>query len=399
MPTNNVNDQLTQELEQALAKPLEKISNWEKNLFDDLAGPLSKSLVLYGAGGLGRKTLDGLRQLGITPLAFTDNNPGLYGRQVEGIPIISPEQAAHDFGDTAIFIITIFMDSAPGGIEPLVEKLNGLGCYHVASFSILYWKFPELFLPHYAYDLPHKVIASANKIQQAFDLFEDNASREEFLAQIKWRLDPSFDRIPLPVNHEIYFPPDLFSLTNNEVFIDCGAYTGDTVRSFLEHTNQQFNKIFTFEPDPANFKALTELANSLPTDISRRIQPRDLALGHRSELLHFNAQGVASSSLSNSGGTVIQCEPLDTLLKDEFPTFIKMDIEGAEIDALNGATESISRHLPKLAISAYHRQEHIWEIPLLVHSLSSAYRFHLRRYHPRVLDDLVLYAIPNQKSH
>jgi len=398
MSTNSANENLTQELEEVLSQPLAKISQWENSLYDELTGSLSNSLVLYGAGGLGRKTLAGLRQLGIEPLAFTDNNRGLYGGQIEGIPIISPEQAAHDFGKKATFIITIFIDSSPGGIEPLIQKLNGLGCYNVVSFAILYWKFPDLFLPHYAYDLPHKVIGVADKIKKAFTFFEDNASREEFLAQIKWRLDPSFDKIPAPLTDEIYFPSQLFSLTNTEVFIDCGAYIGDTIRSFLEHTDQQFKQIWTFEPDPVNFQKLTQLVASLPSDVAQRIHPLDLALGRRSEVLHFNAQGVASSALSDSGEIVIQSEPLDLILSGESPTFIKMDIEGAEIDALNGAVDSIRVNLPILAISAYHRQEHIWEIPLLINALSDTYRFYLRRYHPRVLDDLVLYAVPSHRA-
>ncbi len=89
------------------------------------------------------------------------------------------------------------MDSAPGGIEPLLDQLRGLGCKNVISFVPLFWKYPDLFLPHYAYDLPHKVLAAADRIRRAWKLFDDELSQDEFLAQIKWRLDPGFDKIPL----------------------------------------------------------------------------------------------------------------------------------------------------------------------------------------------------------
>lgn len=398
MPINNAKDPLTQELEKLLAQPLADIRQWENHLYDERTGSLSRPMVLFGAGGLGRKTLHGLRNIGIEPLAFADNNPSLHGQQIDGLKVLSSTQAAHEFGETAIFLITVYTDSAPGGIEPIIQKLSGLGCRQVLSFVPLYWKHPDQFLPHYAYDLPHKIIEAAGAIRKAWTLFNDEISKNEYLAQIHWRLNPEFDQIPAQAGHEIYFPPDLIALHEHEIFVDCGAYTGDTVRSFLQQTNGKFEKLLTFEPDPVNFKKLVELVTSLPRDIAQRIKTSDLALGHCSEQLYFNAQGVASSSLSASGSILIKSEPLDSLLVDESPTYIKLDIEGAEIEALEGATRTISTHLPIMAISVYHLQDHIWNVPLLLHSLSDSYMFYLRRYTPRILDDLVLYAIPTHRK-
>lgn len=398
MSTNSTNDPLSQELKKLLAQPLEKIRQWESSCYDELAGPLSKSLVLFGAGGLGRKTLHGLQNLGIQPLAFTDNNSDLYDKEIEGVRVLAPAQAVHEFGKTAIFLITVYTDSAPSGNEPIIQKLKGLGCQNVILFAPLYWKYPEHFLPHYAYDLPHKVIASADSIDKAWSLFNDPISRNEYLAQIHWRLNPEFNQIPAQAEHEIYFPPDLFTLNDNEVFVDCGAYTGDTIRSFLQQTKGQFKELLAFEPDSINYKKLVELIATLPKDVARRIKTSDLALGRCSEQLYFNAQGVASSSLSVSGGVLIHSEPLDSIIIDKAPTYIKMDIEGAEIEALEGSIKQIRAYLPILAISVYHYQDHIWNIPLMLHSLSTDYQFYLRRYTPHVLDDLVLYAIPAHRQ-
>lgn len=394
MPTNNVRDELTQELEELLAQSLVKISQWENTLYDELAGPLSNSLVLFGAGGLGRKTLKGLRNIGVEPLAFTDNNVSLHGRQIDDLKVLPPPQAAYEFGKSAIFLVTVYTDSAPGGIELIKKNLTKLGCQRILSFVPLYWRYPDQFLPHYVYDLPHKLIESAASIRKTWSLLSDDTSRGEFLAQIHWRLDPEYDQIPEQAKHEIYFPPDLIKLNEAEVFVDCGAYDGDTVRSLLRQTKGNFNKLFAFEPDPANYKKLEDLIASLPHDISRRIETSEIALGRQSEKLYFEAQGVASSFLSSNGSIQIQSESLDFLIADELPTYIKMDIEGAEIDALIGAYELISKHLPILAISVYHHQDHIWSIPLMIHSLSNEYKFYLRRYTARFLDDLVLYAIP-----
>lgn len=397
MPSNIAADKLTRDLDELLARAPSEVRQWESCLYDELVGPLSRSLVLFGAGGLGRKTLRGLREIGVEPLAFSDNNTGLHGRQVDGLKVLSPAEAARKFGTTATFLITVFMDAAPGGLESIKQQLIRWGCRKVSSFVPLYWKYPDLFLPHYVYDLPHRVIESADSIREAWALFNDPSSRSEYLAQLRWRLNPEFDKIPAPAEHEIYFPPDLFALNDDEVFVDCGGYIGDTVRSFLQRTGGRFQKLFVFEPDPSNFQKLTELVASLPPETARRIRPSNLAVGSRSELLHFDAQGAASSSVSHSGGLVIQSEPLDSILAGESPTYVKMDIEGAEIEALKGAAKQFRKHQPILAISAYHRQDHLWNIPLMIHSLSKNYQYYIRRHSPQVLDDLVLYAIPMER--
>ena len=398
MSTKFAGEKSTQYLEKLLSQPLEKIQRWESNRYDELAGAFSKSLVLYGAGGLGRKTLKGLKTLGITPLAFTDNNPNLHGRLIEGVTVMSTQEAAKEFGESAVFLVTVYTDSAPGEIDLIIKKLSDLGCKKVIPFGPLFWKHPEQFLPHYAYDLPHKVIEAADSILKTWALLEDDISQNEYLAQIQWRLNPEYSQIPAQANHDIYFPPELITLIENEVFIDCGAYNGDTVRSFLKQSNGKFDKLIAFEPDPVNYEKLVELAALLPQDTARRIQTSDFALGSRSEKLYFDALGVASSSLSINGSIQIQSEPLDKLLVNEMPTYIKMDIEGAEVDALSGASQSIRKFLPILAVSVYHHQDHIWTIPLMIHALSKEYKFYLRRYTPHVLDDLVLYAIPKSRE-
>ena len=94
---------------------------------------------------------------------------------------------------------------------------------------------------------------------------------------------------------------------------------------------------------------------------------------------------------------MIQCVSLDEALPGFAPSLIKMDIEGAEMDALQGARTLIARHCPGLAISVYHRPEHLWQIPLWVnHAMPGAYRLSLRS-HAYNDFELVLYAIPNPR--
>ena len=94
----------------------------------------------------------------------------------------------------------------------------------------------------------------------------------------------------------------------------------------------------------------------------------------------------------------MDCIALDEILSDQKPTYIKMDIEGSELQALTGAQNIIKKNLPVLAICSYHSQDHLWKIPALIHSYSDQYRFFLR---PHLLEvwDLVCYAIPINRLH
>jgi hypothetical protein len=107
----------------------------------------------------------------------------------------------------------------------------------------------------------------------------------------------------------------------------------------------------------------------------------------------FTALGDQTSRLSKNGSVTVPLFKLDTLLKDERPTFIKMDIEGAELEALWGAREIIRKHSPVLAICAYHESDHLWQIPLLIHSINPDLNLYLRRYLEATWE-LIWYAVP-----
>ena len=163
-----------------------------------------------------------LRKAGIEPHAFSDNNSALWGSEIEGVSVLSPSEAANRYGKNSAFIVTIWRGEGTDTMAERCEPLRQLGCDKVVDFGAVFWKFPDLFLPHYSFDLPHKVLHQANEIRSAFKLFEDLDSQKEFIAQIRWRLWLDFDGLPRPVQHEIYFPQDLVTVSESESFVDCG---------------------------------------------------------------------------------------------------------------------------------------------------------------------------------
>ena len=385
------------QLEEILDGDIASIINREQTTFDNLTTPFSNSLILFGAGSLGKKTLAGLRKLDIEPLAFVDNNHKLWNTVVDGLNILSPSDAAKKFGNRAAFVTTIW---CPGfRFADLKQQLVELGCSTVISFVPLFQKYSDIFLPHVCVDLPHKVYEHAEDVRKAMSLMADDISRREYLAQLKWLLAPT-DMSgtflePIPGLKDL--PLDLLSLHPNEVFVDCGAFNGDTIKSFLQYSGASFSKIIAFEPDPTNYRKLQAYIATLPNEIKDKTSIYQMAIGAKREILRFEALGTVGSSLGDSGSIEVNTFPLDELIDmDSIPTFIKMDIEGAEVNSLLGGKKIIDRASPVLSVCVYHVQDHLWKIPLLVHSLSNDYKFYLRRY-TNEFWDLVCFCIPTNR--
>ena len=383
-----------EQLEQLMAEGCEGALKREARAFEDLAA-FPNELVLFGAGNLGRRTLAGLRGLGIVPRGFVDSNKARWGQKLDGVPIFSPEQAAKLFGERATFVVTIWGALGTDRMEARIAGLRQMGCKSVVSVVPLYWKYPEVFLPHYTVDLPHHAHAQKSRIREALGLFVEDRSRHEFLAQLRFRLFGDFGCLPGPVPGAIYFQDDLFKLGKNEVLVDCGAFDGDSLDLFLDTVQRTFAGVNAFEPDPVNYAKLQAKVDSLPTGVRERIALHQKATGEAHSLVVIDA-GSGPSSQVGKGQYEVECVTLDSVLRGVLVSMIKMDIEGSELPTLAGAKQLIQERSPILAISAYHRQDDLWNIPLFVSHLNESYSFYLR---PHMLEgwDLVCYAVPTNR--
>lgn len=391
-----MNDTWEQQLDDLLSEDISSVRERERTAFDRLVSPFGNSIVLFGAGSLGRQALARLRQDGIEPLTFVDNNRATWNKIVDGLEIFTPQDAAAKFGQQAAFIVTIRSHESQHRFAETKRKLLDLGCSKVVSFVPFLWKYPETFLPNYYLDLPSKIFLHANEVRAGLKLMEDDLSRKTYVTQLRWRILEDYDDLPTKSDDTQYIPKGIFSFTENEVFIDCGAFDGDTVRLFLSQCKDTFSHIYAFEPDNINFRNLQSFLSTLPLKIANKITVFPKAVGARTTKQKFATTGTASSMVSADGNIEIQIVTLDNLLSNIEPTYIKMDIEGAESDAISGARKIIQRATPILAICAYHQQSHIWDIPLLIHSISSEYHLFLRAHEDEGWE-LVYYAIPTQR--
>jgi len=177
------------------------------------------------------------------------------------------------------------------------------------------------------------------------------------------------------LNHLQYF--DLPQLEekrmSKEIFIDGGSYDGNTSVDFKNWCGSG-GYVYAWEPDSNNRKNCEQLLKKY--NINYQLIPK--GLWSKTEELKFKMNG-GSSAISEKGDITIAVESIDNYIKEPI-TFIKMDIEGAEYQALLGAKNMISQYKPKLAICIYHKLEDIWKLPWLIHQLNSKYRFYLRHY-------------------
>lgn len=364
----------------------------EAHLFDRVAGARKDKLVLFGAGPLGQATLSGLRKISIHPLCFCDNNSSLWESSVDGMEVLSPAAAVERYKDSAAFVVTVYNGSNPR------RQLRDMGCQCVVHFAALYWKYADQFIPSSCMGLAHGMWDYADDIRLGYSVLADEHSRAVFREQLHWRLNPVSDRmLPPSAVQETYFPPDIVTPVADEVLVDCGAYDGDTIRAFLSRRNNKVSKIYALEPDSENRVRLERYRTSLPRDLAARISILPFAVGNRSGFVEFESGNLVRSKVTSTAeGEATECRTLDDICAGIGSTYIKMDIEGSEPEAIEGATKVLNRDFPVLAACIYHRWEHLWQIPALIRSITEHHRIFLRRYAEDCWE-LVCYAVPTHR--
>jgi FkbM family methyltransferase len=350
------------------------------------------SLILYGAGNLGMTVLAKLREAGLQPAAFADDTPEKQGQVIAGLPVMAPQQAASRFGAKTVFVVTI--------LNPMLRflearrRLQQLTGARVISFLELAWKYPQNFLPYYQFELPQQVLAKRDEIRPAFYQFADEESRRQFVGHLRFRLHLDYEALP-ENSRANYFPADVLpALPPDTVFVDCGAYDGDTIRHFLEQQRGHFREIFAFEPDEKNCQRLRDYVATLGDERAERIHIYHAAVGSNRGRMSFQSTGNMSAAFSRDGNADVEVLPLREIVTDHQATvYLKYDVEGAEREALKGSEELITHAQPVLAVSVYHKPDDLWQLPLFIKSLNPNYKLFLRTQGEDGMD-AICFAVP-----
>ncbi len=232
---------------------------------------------------------------------------------------------------------------------------------------------------------------NTDAIQNNIKLLHDTESKECYEKAIKYRYTHDMSNRPI-YTRDIYFVKGIIEISPVEVFVDGGAFVGDTVRKLKRISHNRFKKIICFEPDTYNYKMLGRITDSRIKTINKGLSDQN------KELTFFNNGSVGSRVLDDNEKDIdkskissIRVVAIDEVDECRDATFIKMDIEGAELSALKGAVDTIKRNKPKLAICLYHSDEDMLSIIEYVHALVPEYKLYVRQ-HSLFAAETVLYA-------
>lgn len=332
----------------------------------------SQRVVLFGGGEGGLEVLNYLNDRGVDVDFICDNDLTKQGTLLNDVRIVSPD-ILRNRSDTVVLISSIYYSE----IALQLEQLGVSNYYSGFSYMWVGDTFnPELLLADRA------MIEAASRFfdEESIELFAE-------LINARYTLKPKI--YPSPYN--IYFHP-LVKPLRGDTIIDGGAWIGDTALEFCRNINSDCT-IYSFEPDEGNYQKLRETV--VREELSNSVYPVMAGLWNYSTTLKFHVSDGNSTQcqVSENGSTEIPVVSIDEYATkhDLKINLIKMDIEGAEKEALIGAQNTIREFKPRLQISVYHRFDDLWKLPLLIKGFVSDYRFYLG-HHTQNIYDTVLYA-------
>jgi FkbM family methyltransferase len=341
-----------------------------------------RSLAIVGAAPEGQRLARICGAHGIKIDAIADDDPAKWGMVAAGVQVVPIQTLANLPKSTPVVV-------ASHRALRVTQRLRALGFRHVVPFAMLQVLAGDIFQPHMFYEnLLDDLVARRAEIAALHRRLADDQSRQVLDAVIEFRqtLDPQALESVLS-EHDLYAPEGLFDFADNEVYVDGGSFDGDTIRSFVARVQGRFAAVYAFEPDPVTFAKLK--ANFLDEP---RVHPVHAGLYSHGGTLRFRDDASRGAIFAADGEIEMPVTTIDEVLGSRRLTYVKMNIEGAEIDALQGGRNAIRKWRPRLALSVYHRAADLWRIPQLVLELDPGYKLYLRQHDGGIIET-VLYAL------
>lgn len=346
----------------------------------------SENIIIFGAGIGGAKLYELLErnQLQGKISCFSDNNVLKHETFYCGKIVISPEDLKKYTGCFRVIV-------ASSAYPEIRNQLLALG-FKEEAIKLFNFAFSEVEYTDRDYIFNH-----IDEFDWTYQRLKDYKSKQiyENLLNYKITKDNTYLDSLTPFRNceeEQYFDDTLVTLGKDEVFVDIGSYTGDTLDELIKRSHGHFEKYYGFEADTDTYRILKKHCDSLFLDNLFVYNLGAWDKNTKLEVMGSGAYGSFSFKECLDGG----CDAiaLDNILKDTKVTYIKMDIEGAEWNALCGLRKTISRFHPKLAICVYHKRDDYFRIPKLIEEISpKTYDYYIRQYR-YTPTETVLYAIP-----
>lgn len=332
---------------------------------------------IWPSGKMGKRIYKELKNNGYKNLFLVDKNDELQDT-------ISPNKIS--FGkDDVLIISTITYSKEIYNLAKNMNCKNILMHYNMKELGVI----SPIVFPREFYDKCYEessihLLENVDKYMDMYFSLEDEISRKAFLNNMFFRLTLDIRYTFNCDNGTQYFDDSIVDFNSEDVLIDGGGFNGDTLEEFLS-INKPFKSYYLFEPD----KDLLGQAKNITSD--KRVHFVDKGLFSKKCTLSFNKTMEGDGYITEDGTDRIEAISIDQYIKEKV-SFIKMDIEGAELEALKGAENTIKQYLPTLAICIYHKPTDYLDIFNYIKSLNSDYKFYIR-HHKDYYADTVLYAV------
>jgi FkbM family methyltransferase len=330
-------------------------------------------ICLFGASIGGVRILNILRHYGVNVAHFCDNDIKKHGKQIEGITCIPP----NELSGKEVVIISSF------AVLQIKEQLGNLGLTNIVDFT---------YIENYWDDI---LTSNGEILKKMWDMFNDEESK---LIITKRLLAGGYislaDFSDIQYNGPQYFCKEIITPIDDEVYVDVGAYDGDTIKEFLAFSDK-YSQIVAYEPEPNNYKKLIANVEKLNR---KNIICKNLGLSDSSRRVNLMGKGTLAAIVELNDFTDSEKSNVVRLDDDrsEPVTFIKMDIQGEELKALKGAENIIKKSNPVLSVCIYHLGADLWTIPLYLKKLLPNHSFFIKHY-SKTHEETLCYAVPYER--
>ncbi len=328
----------------------------ENDVWDTLKND-KKPVVLYGMGLGAEKIMATLESYSIEVSDIFASDEFVRGHSFKGYKVLKYSEVCDKYND---FNVVLCFATHIDGVLDNIRRIN-------AEHTVFAPDVPVagggLFCRDY-------IKENEDKFDLVYNSLADDESRRVYADILNYKVSGKIGYLLSSFADKSSIYRDILRLTGEENIIDLGAYDGDTISEFLSATGGEYSYITALEPDEKNFRKLLKNTEEL-FDITCL----NMGAWDKRDTLIFDTQAGRNSKLSAKGKSV---DVIDVDSLELSPTFIKMDIEGAEMKALCGLEKTIRKYAPKLYICAYHRNEDLFSLPLKVLELNPNYKIFFR---------------------
>lgn len=320
-----------------------------------------KPIVMYGMGNGADKMLEILDMYNVKVADIYASDEFVRGHSFRGYKVLKYSDVCEKYDDFVIVMSFAVHD------EKTMARIKMQSREHTFLAPDMPVAGERLFTREF-------VLENEEKFDKVYSLLQDEKSRQTYIDIINFKISGKVEYLFASQTPKSEVYENIILPVEGDIFMDLGAYDGDTVTEFAEFSKNKYKKIIAVEPDAKNFKKLIKNTGDM-----QNMETYNVGAWSEDAQIEFSSKAGRNSKVSKQG-IPIPVRSVDSILNGDRITILKMDIEGSELKALEGARETIKNHTPRLYICAYHRTEDMIDLPLFINEVNPEYKFYFRHH-------------------